>query len=122
MLRIYGASDDLVEIEGDHNDEFEEGDVIIIGQREASAGVSAYGVQVRMTYGLAKWNTGATWAADIAPMDDGAEMPWPVTVGLAERGYSALVEVACPKGTPVLVLRKGKHVWRDGKWLTKGDE
>jgi hypothetical protein len=103
MIRIYGASDDLVEIEGDRSDEIGCYDRKV----RVSVGTPEAGVLVTMRYG----STGmgfATWTAEIGQMAEGVEIPWPVSITNAEksgrpdpRSYSVTVEIGCPPGTPV---------------------
>ena len=98
MIILYGASDDLVEIEGDVQEEigcYEKAVLVTIGRPEVDLGQNAYGVQVRMSYG----DEAGVWAARIAPIDEDVPIPWPVRV--SAWGYSAHVVVECPPGTPV---------------------
>jgi len=102
MLKIYGASDDLVEIEGPGGDEvgcYDSGVLITIGWTEAQAGKDAKGLVVRMRYGSPGF--GSTWSAEVGQIDEDILIPWNVTVRVAERPYSALVIVDCPDDTPV---------------------
>jgi len=100
-IRIYGASDDLVEIEGDVTDEVNPGSSITVG-------TAAAGVVVKMRYGKRKG--AAVWEAVVGQIDEGVPIPWAVTIsGLASQGdnrdhprdYTAIVDIACPPGTPV---------------------
>lgn len=118
MLKIYGSSDDLVCVEGLYDDEFREGDVLVVGDREAALGCNAQGMLVRLSY-APDWVGTAIWTAELAPMDDGAPIPWRVEMTQSERGYSAQVLVHCPTGTPVSVQRGGKVIWRNGEWLSE---
>jgi hypothetical protein len=116
MLKLYGVSDDLVELYGAIEDEFANQDVFVIGQCEATQGVSVHGVMVRMVYAPA-WAGTAVWVAEVSPIEEDAPIPWTVTVTLGDRGYSAEVTIDCPPETPVTVLRDGQPVWRNGEWL-----
>lgn len=103
MLKIYGASDDLVEIEGPGGDEidcYNSGVEITVGYPEAAPGRDAQGVKVIMRY-APKWTDAAVWTAEVFPIDEDVDIPWPVSVSLAERGYSAQVLIDCPEDTPV---------------------
>lgn len=111
MIRIYGASDDLVEIEG-HPDGDEVGcydkDVcILIGDTTA-------GLAVRMSYGESPIPASVgfgeigfgCWHATVIQVAEDAPVPWPVTITTANRGnggvgYSVCVNVDAPEGTPL---------------------
>ena len=100
MIRIYGASDDLVEIEGDVEDEISPGRSIIIG-------TAARGMRVVFKYGK-----GGVWGGFVAQLDEGVPM-FPLVVREAEphgypdpKAYSVLFEIDCPKGTPVMVGKR----------------
>jgi len=95
MIRIYGASDDLVEIDGDVVDEvdcYKSGVEITIGT-QAGAGKDAEGLTVRAEHGRLGWLIG------VALFDDDAPIPWPVRIETQD--YSPCVVVECPPGTPV---------------------
>ena len=103
MIRIYGASDDIVEIEGDVNEETSPGRSIVIGTKVDG------GLVVSMKYGVGA----AVWQARVRQIDEGIPVPWPVTIGNAEphgfpdpQTYSVLVTIDCPAGTPVFVGKK----------------
>ncbi len=112
-IKIYGASDDLVEIEG-HPDGDEVGcyekDVIV------TIGNASGGLLVRMSYedrfkgapGLTDAAFGC-WSATVAPIAEDIPIPWPVTItnpiGRNGRGYSACVTVECPDETPLLYAK-----------------
>lgn len=125
MLRIYGCSDDLVEVESDDSptdvNEYSPPDGgavrFTIGWSEAAIGRDAAGVEVTMSYGSM-----GVWSAEVGQMDDGAKIPWPITIGQHDGGrdrfYSVGVIVGCPPGTPVRVdYRK-----RNGEWKRYGAE
>lgn len=116
MLTIYGSSDDLVCIEGVYDDEFQEGDVIAVGQREPAQGSNTQGLLVRLSY-APNWVGTAVWVAELSPMDEGSPIPWRVEMTQSARGYSAQVLVHCDAETPVTVHRGGKVIWRNGAWL-----
>lgn len=80
MIRIYGASDDLVEIEG-HPDGDEVGcynSIVII-----TIGTEDAGCRVIMRY--ADGNRGAVWSAQVEQMDEGVPIPWAITIGHCNR-------------------------------------
>lgn len=105
MIRIYGASDDLVEVEADGPDRGDEYDAgaggvcLLVGTEDA-------GVRVHMIYGAR-----GTWKATIDLVDDQKPIPWPVRVenapvnGTNEGPYSVMACIDCPIGTP------WKKVW-----------
>lgn len=91
-MRIYGASDDLVEIEGvDGGDEIGcyEQDVVVTVEEPGGPGA----VRVTMSY-----VAGGVWAATISQIDEDAPIPWPVIV--TSRRYSTVVDIACPSDVP----------------------
>ena len=105
MIRIYGASDDLVDIEG-HPDGDEIGcydrDVIVIVEDPAGGGIA-----VRMSYapGFPKKACGreigfGCWSAEVVQLAEDEPVPWPVAVKHAIRGgtvgYSVVVEIDAP--------------------------
>ncbi len=121
MIRIYGASDDLVEIEGitggnsgDHHLELNaDNAAIILGDRMTG------GVLIGIRYSdptLAPDREEGTgcWAVQISPLDEGVPIPWPITVrhrvapnyGDEEDSihYSAVAEIDAPADTPKVVL------------------
>ena len=96
-LKIYGHSDDLVEIDGDVRDEvdcYDKGVNLVVGRAEAIEGKNAEGLRVGMRYGK-----GGCWEARISPIDEDVPCPWPVSVTV-ER-YTAVVTIDCPPGTPI---------------------
>jgi hypothetical protein len=99
MLTMYGGSDDLVELEGIVVDEismFGDGVVVTVGDPETG------GVLVKWRYAQ---GPGSTWSAEINMFDEGVPVPWMVSVKhrikREEVGYSVVVSIDCPKGTPV---------------------
>lgn len=104
MLKIYGASDDLVEIEGHAREEIDCYDrkvVITIGWANEESPQSARGVYVIMRYSPRYLRNGC-WTAEISPIDEDADIPWPITVELEpNRRYSSLVTIDCPKNIPI---------------------
>ena len=106
-FKIYGTSDDLIEIEevgtddqqrevrGDQGDELNaDGANIVIGREEAGEGTDAEGIRVSMRYGKR-----GCWEAHIAPIDEDVPCPW--KVGGTINKYTAVVDVYCPLGTPI---------------------
>jgi hypothetical protein len=62
-----------------------------------TVGTDDAGVVVEMIY------TGV-WVAKIHQLDEDTQIPWPITVG--SEGYSAIVSVDCPNGTPVKIMKR----------------
>jgi len=118
MLKIYGASDDLVELEGigelvrkcpecghdidepsravvgHSSGEFGSGDLMVV-----VGGVDgAPGIRVRVRYG--RFGVGC-WSAEVCQIDEDVPIPWPVSIKHSVRGYSVVVEIDAPDGTPV---------------------
>jgi hypothetical protein len=98
-VKIYGASDDLVEIEDcDAVDEigcYDRMVRLLVGKPDA-------GLYVVMQYAGGRV-PGGVWHATIAQVGDGIPIPWPVRIDVTQRGYSVEVSVDCPKDTPVAI-------------------
>ena len=101
MISVYGASDDIVCIEGDVSDEITPGKMITIGDE-------IRGVRLMFKYAPNK-KSGAVWRGSVEQIDEGVPM-FPVTISEAEpsgfpnpRTYSVKITVDCPKGTSVVV-------------------
>ena len=89
MIHIYGHSDDLVEVEGDVEAEFDGyPQTITIGNHQVG------GIMVTMNY-----EDGGCWSTKIEMLQEGVRCPWDISVGTRE--YSTRVTVDCPEGTPV---------------------
>lgn len=97
-MRIYGASDDLIEVEGhDRADEYN-GDRLrfTIGDR-------AGGVVVLMEYANARVTEEGCWHATICQIAEDVPIPWPTHIEVASSGYSVEVAIGCPNDTPVII-------------------
>lgn len=96
MLRIYGASDDCIEIEGDVEGElYADRDgkaVLLVGEERA-------GLVVTVRYAP---RDAAVWQVGVEPVDEAVPMPWSARVEV--QGYTAVLVVECPPGTPVRKL------------------
>lgn len=108
MLKIYGASDDLVELEGFIRDEVDCYDKPV----QIKVGTDDSGLIITMRYGV----LGAVWSAELSQLDEDVPIPWPVTVVTQGRreddvGYSVAVCIDCPDDTPVAV-RVANEQWR----------
>lgn len=104
MISVYGASDDVVCIEGDVSDEILPGKMITIGD-------DLMGVRIAFKYAANK-KSGAVWRGCVEQIDEGVPM-FPVTISEADpsgypdpRSYSVKITVNCPKGTPVVVGKR----------------
>lgn len=98
-LRIYGHSDDNVEIEGWLREEigcYDEPVRIEIGSPMSG------GIAVVAEY-AAGHRGGATWSIAFAPLDEEVPCPWDVEFDPEGngKGYSFGLIVHCPKGTPI---------------------
>lgn len=109
-MKIYGASDDLVEIEDGPNgdDEINEIDDDI----RFTIGSDVHGgIVVVMSYAPDDVNDGV-WQARLSPIAEDVACPWPVSITCS--GYSAVVEIACPRDVQMLVesRKQGKNANR----------
>jgi hypothetical protein len=97
MLKIYGHSDDLVEIEGVHEDEigcYDQSVILMVGTESA-------GVIVEMNY-----ENDGCWSAKLKRVGEGCPIPWNISIVPEQRldlseGYSIAVKIDCPAGVPV---------------------
>jgi hypothetical protein len=121
MLWIYGASDDLCELVGLDSTDTRYGDgrwgyELGCFERDVhvTIGGEGGGVHVILRYGAG--NRAGVWGAEIAQLEEGIPIPWPVTIRHQEIrpgriGYSVAVEIDCPAGIPVgwaMMTKKGK--------------
>lgn len=99
-MKIYGASDDLIEVEdikgadefGAYGSEPIRDEFIVAGS----------GGQLRL---IAIYD--GCWSFAIAPVDEDVPIPnWPVRVSLGERGYSTLLEIDTPPDATINRLAK----------------
>lgn len=87
-LTIYGASDDLIEVEGSIREEFN----VYEGHAEIVVASSDGAMRVVLDYG-----DNGCWSAGIRQIDEGARLPWPVAFGRPEHcAYSVAVTIDCP--------------------------
>lgn len=103
-LTIYGASDDLIEVEG-----IERGEIGCWDQRvDFEIGtVDGGGYEVGMWHdGKIGWQVQLGLLAD----KDDVPIPWSMRVELSERGYSLAVIVDCPAGTRVVAKKRGEVI------------
>lgn len=106
-VKLLGHSDDIVVIEGiaGGSDETGDGAVITVGYPEAAEGMPSHGVIVRMNYGP-EWHGEGVWVASVAPIGEDTPIRFPVRIEMAE-GYTPIVTIDCPPGTPVSYTRDG---------------
>ena len=121
MIRVYGASDDLVYVEGhDSVDEigcFDHDVILVLGE------VPSGGVALRVSYkprfdvapkppGLTDPVGWACWSIEVCQLAEECPIPWPITVAHeAQRdgsvGYSVVVSIDAPSSTPLRVMPLG---------------
>lgn len=92
-LIFYGASDDLLEMEGDIQDEFEayNGTTVKLTATDGEMLVTAH-------YG----GHAPVWSIGVAPADEDRPIPaWPMQYRLAENGYSTALIIQCPDDVTV---------------------
>jgi len=90
LLKFYGASDDLFEIDGTAEDEPDERDPGTVEIKD----IDGSGLRVHCDYGIAG---NACWMVGVAPMDEDAPIPdWPMSFRLGGRGYSAELTMKVP--------------------------
>lgn len=105
MIRIYGASDDLVEISGcEGADEFCTDRFVanIVGPGAAEQ------IHVHVWY-----DEDGTWQISIGQVDEDVKLPaWPLKFSQGVKGetaaYSVVLEIDAPEGTRLDVLRGGR--------------
>jgi len=90
ILKFYGVSDDLFEIEGtvgDEPDERNSGTVELIDE-------NGDGLRVYCDYAV---TNNACWVVGIAPLDEDIPLPeWPMSFKLGGRGYSTELTMEVP--------------------------
>lgn len=91
VVKVYGASDDLIEFEGAVSDEFNAYDTDFwVGELVVENGD---GLVVTAAY-----VHNGTWAIGVAPLDEDVFLPnWKITVGNADDNtYSAMLTIEIP--------------------------
>lgn len=111
MIRIYGHSDDCFEIECSETDKSDELSAYKNG-RSVLVGTVKGGLVVRGRYAPKRSPTngigdGGTWQLSIDLVDEDVPIPWKVSVEVSERGYSPVIAIDCPDGTPWRELKSG---------------
>ena len=104
MYRIYGASDDLIEIEGDISEEYgTDGGDFWIGDTPADDGAG---------FSLEFLSGGWTFVIGESVLkEDESDLTWPMRLEGYEGKYISLV-VDCPDGTPLWWKPKDTDPWR----------
>jgi len=102
MIKIYGSSDDLLEIDGVFQGENEFGcynKPITIEVVDPALGTA---VAVTATYGFHKCSA-AVWGITVEPIGEDLAMP-EMKIELAENGYSPMLVINCSEKTIVKLL------------------
>ncbi len=95
-LTIYGASDDLCEIEGSVRKEFCD----TSGAFELIIASSDGAMRV-----FVRNEDNGCWSVAIGQIDEGARLPWPVAFGRPEHcAYSVAVTIDCPADAQVVLV------------------
>lgn len=97
MIVIYGASDDLIEVEGSTRDEFyansdDEG-LLRITRDNGQGTIEGLMVAVR-------YEDNGCWSVAPFPLEEGWPLPWPVSLDLD--GYTARLTVESPDDVEVV--------------------
>lgn len=97
-LIFYGASDDLLELDGDMSDEFE-------AYNGAAVKLNSLCGEMLITAIYApRCIRAPVWSIGIAPVDEDVPIPdWPITMGAS--GYSAILTIECPDDIQVEEVR-----------------
>jgi hypothetical protein len=97
ILKFYGISDDLFEVEGAIREEigcFDNPGVYHLKSAEGEILVVAY-------YGI---GNAAAWSVGLCQVDEDVPVPaWPVTYSMHERGYSVLLTMEVPDDTQLVM-------------------
>jgi hypothetical protein len=102
MLKIYGHSDDTLELNGDRDDTigcYSSSVMLTVGEIEAKAGEDAVALRVhaRHAHGL----FGGTWSFEVGMVDEDILLPdWEIRLE-NQHGYSPALIIECPIGTKV---------------------
>lgn len=101
ILKFYGASDDLFEVEGAIREEigcFDKPGVYHLKSAEGEILVVAH-------YGI---GNAAAWSVGLCQVDEGVPVPaWPVTYSMHESGYSVLLTMEVPDDTHLVINDEG---------------
>ena len=107
MIRIWGASDNLVLIEGKcifNGDILEDGEEIYADKEDGLSFIIGDKAVVRIEYGT---GPGGTWGARIDMVDEGVLIPWTIAISTGDDEsddspvYTVIVLIDCPEDTEV---------------------
>ena len=113
MLKFYGCSDDLAEVDGDVSGELSpSGDYGVV----AKVGTKNGGCYVRLQYNSLENN--GCWDVTVGRLDEDIPIPWPIKIEMGNRmaergsdGYTAMAIIECPPGTPVVWKSYPENGW-----------
>lgn len=99
MIKIYGYSDDLFEVEGDFVGEneypcYETPVSLLVTDREASTGAIVTG-----EYG----KRAAVWTISVEPVDEGKPIP-PMSIKMGDNGYTPMLVIECSETSTVEIV------------------
>jgi len=106
MLRFYGASDDLCEIDGDIREELDNcanGKPFVFRVGDINNGV------IVIVHYAAEKESAGVWRVAAEQVDEDKPCPWPIRIE-TKHGYSLALVVDCPPGTALY------HRAKDGEW------
>lgn len=97
-LTIYGASDDLIEVEGSIREEFQcysgNGEIIV------TAADGALRVFLRL-------EENGCWSAGIGQIDEGARIPWAVAFARPDHtAYTVAITIDCPADAQIHMVER----------------
>ena len=95
MLKIYGSSDDLIEVEGHIREEYYVSDPVPTVLQIANTDGDA--LIVTFVYG--RYDN--TWSAEVSQVTEDAPIPWPVTITAEPDSYTVAVNIDCPDDTTI---------------------
>ena len=107
MIRMWGASDDLVYIEGQcifNGSVLEDGEELYADREDGITFYIGDKAIVRIEYCM---GPGATWGAQIDMVDEGILIPWTVAISTGDDSrddfpvYTVIVIIDCPEDTEV---------------------
>lgn len=96
VIYIYGASDDLVEVEGSIREEFMTYDGLTLRVARFDGLGNVEGLMV-----AARYEDNGCWSIAPYPLEEGFALPWLVSVDFDE--YSTRLAIACPDDVTVTV-------------------
>lgn len=103
MIRIYGHSDDCLEVEGDFRGENEYNSFLKPISVVVHDFTFATSVVVTGEYG----KRSGVWSISVEPIDEDKPMP-NMSIGMAKNGYSPMLMIDCSENTLVRELKGGE--------------